>query len=312
VSDVSAILLGAGRSRRLGFDKILSPLAGRPVLSYSLEALGASPHIAEIILVTRPDIEAQAAALAQQWAPGKPCRTVHGGAERQDSVWAGLQASSPSSALALVHDAARPLLTADMIDQLAVAAREHGSAVCARPATDTLKEATPDGLVLRTMDRSKFWQIETPQVFRLTEIIQAYQKVQQEKVAVTDDASVAEHAGLPVRLVTAGLFNLKITRPADWLLLELWLAPSRGADLRLGIHELANQFSPMVGYLPLLKKHAAGNAKLEGYLDKVGEAVQRAEASLRAVQELARQVHPDPSSPSPSSSSSSSPSSSNS
>lgn len=293
MSDISAILLGAGRSRRLGFDKILSPLAGRPVLSYSLEALGASAAIAEIILVTRPDIETQAAALAAQWAPGTPCRMVHGGAERQDSVWAGLQAAAPSSALALIHDAARPLLSAEMIDQLAFTAREHGSAVCARPATDTLKEATPEGLVLRTVDRSKFWQVETPQVFRRAEITEAYQKVQAEGVPVTDDASVAEHVGLPVRLATAGLFNLKITRPADWALLELWLRSARGPALRQGIHDLANKLSPAVGYLPLLEKHGSGSEKFAGYLAKVSEALREAEAALRAVQALAREVHPD-------------------
>jgi 2-C-methyl-D-erythritol 4-phosphate cytidylyltransferase len=293
VSDTSAILLGAGRSRRLGFDKILSPLAGRPVLAYSLEALGASPHIAEIVLVTRPDIEAQAATLARQWAPGKPCRVVHGGAERQDSVWAGLQAASPSSALALIHDAARPLLSAEIIDQLVSLAREHGSAVCARPATDTLKEATPEGRVLRTVDRSKFWQIETPQVFRRADITSAYQKVQAEGVAVTDDASVAEHVGLPVRLVNASPFNLKITRPADWTLLELWLRSARGPELRRGIHELANKLSPAIGYLPLLEKYGSGSEKFATYFARVSEALREAEAALRAVQTLARELHPD-------------------
>lgn len=293
MNDTTAILLGAGRSRRLGFDKILSPLAGRPVLSYSLEALAASPEVKEIIVVTRPDIEQQVAALAARWAGSKPWSTVAGGAERQDSVWAGLQAASRESALALIHDAARPLLTAAMVAELTAAAREKGSAVCARSATDTLKEAEADGRVIRTVDRAKFWQVETPQIFRREAITQAYQEIQGKGVMVTDDASVAEYAGLPVHLVTAGQFNLKITRAADWVLLELWLGTARGLELRRGIHDLANRLSPLVGYLPLLAKYGGQDEKFLGYMAKCGDAVQGAEAAIRQIQMLAREVFPD-------------------
>lgn len=294
MSDTAAILLGAGRSQRLGFDKILTPLAGRPVLTYSLEALAASPHVREVIVVTRPDLAGSVTALAQKWAEKKNWRIVHGGAERQDSVWAGLQAADPACTLALIHDAARPLLTVNMVDELVRAARQHGSAVCARPATDTLKEATSDGQVLNTVDRSRYWQVETPQIFRFQDILEAYRRVQEEGIKVTDDASVAEQVGLPVRLVTAGMFNLKITRPADWRLLELWLNADRGKELRHAIHQLANQLNPAVGYLPLLDKYGAESPQFRGYLEKVASSLQQTETTLHRVQALAREIHSDP------------------
>lgn len=289
----SAILLAAGRSKRLGFDKILTPLAGRPVLAYSLEALARSPEVVEILLVTRPDIAEEVGRIAAETAAGKPWRIVEGGAERQDSVWSGLQAVPQDSGLVAIHDAARPLLTPEMVATLVAAARESGSAVCARPATDTLKEAGADGVVVRTIDRSRFWQVETPQVFERRLITEAYRKVQEEKLPVTDDASAVEITGREVRLVAAGLFNLKITRPADWLLLELWLQRERGASIRTELHQLANVLSPVVGYLPLLEKHGGDSPKFREYVAKTAAAAASAEGALRRVQELVRQVHPD-------------------
>lgn len=290
----SAILLAAGRSRRLGFDKILSPLAGRPVLVYSLEALARSPEVHEIILVTRPDIAATIMDLAATWAPEIPKRVVEGGAERQDSVWAGLQAVQNDADWVLIHDAARPLLTPTMVAELLSAARTHGSAVCARPATDTLKEASPGGEVIGTVDRTRFWQVETPQIFRKSVVEAAYRTVREKGLTITDDASAVEHLGHPVQLVPSGAFNLKITRPADWTLLELWLASPRREELRQSLHGLANQMSPLVGYLPLLQKYGGDEPKFKDYLGKVAQAVSQAEKALGEVQTQVRALHPRP------------------
>ncbi|MDR1190789.1 MAG: 2-C-methyl-D-erythritol 4-phosphate cytidylyltransferase [Verrucomicrobiales bacterium] len=219
----SAILLAAGRSRRLGFDKILTPLAGRPVLHYSLSALKQSPSVAEVIVVTRADLLPQVRALAAAAAGDNPLRFILGGAERQDSVANGLREVSPSAAEVLIHDAARPLLDERVIAATLAVARARGAAVTAHRVTDTLKEADDRQRVTATLDRSKIWAMGTPQIFHRALIVSAYAKVQAERWPVTDDAAAVELSGQPVYLVENPGLNLKITRQTDWDLLELWL-----------------------------------------------------------------------------------------
>lgn len=289
MSGCSAVLLAAGASRRLGFDKILSPLAGRPVLLYSLEALDRSPGISDLVLVTREDTRQAVETLVAGAAPAKPWKVVVGGKERQDSVWNGIQAAA-SSVQILIHDAARPLLTVEMVQALLQAASEGGAAICGRPATDTLKMADAGGLIASTVDRSQFWQVETPQVFRRDWIEQAYREVQEKGLVITDDASAVEHLGLPVRIVTAGAFNLKITRPADWQLLELWLTVQGGSAFRTKVHQLANHANPLVGYLPLLEKYGGNEPKFREYLGKCLQASQILEEGIRELQDSVRHL----------------------
>ncbi|MDR2463984.1 MAG: 2-C-methyl-D-erythritol 4-phosphate cytidylyltransferase [Verrucomicrobiales bacterium] len=219
----SAILLAAGRSRRLGFDKILTPLAGSPVLHYALSALKKSPLIAEVIVVTREDILPRVKEIAAAADGDNPLRFTIGGAERQDSVSNGLREVSASAAEVLIHDAARPLLGERVIADTLTVAREHGAAVTAHRANDTLKIADDQQRVTATLDRSKIWAMGTPQIFHRDLIVSAYAKVQAEKLPITDDASAVELLGRSVRLVENHGLNLKITRQADWELLELWL-----------------------------------------------------------------------------------------
>ncbi|MDX6766750.1 MAG: 2-C-methyl-D-erythritol 4-phosphate cytidylyltransferase [Candidatus Methylacidiphilales bacterium] len=287
MNDCSAVLLAGGASRRLGFDKILSPLAGKPVLAYSLEALDHSPSVSEIVLVAREDTREAITRLAGGAGLAKPWRVVTGGVERQDSVWNGIQATS-ATAMVLIHDAARPLLTPGMVADLVAATRESGAVICGRPATDTLKLADSSGWIESTVDRSKYWQVETPQVFRRDWIERAYREVQEQKVNVTDDASAVERLGLPVRIVTAGAFNLKITRPADWQMLELWLSIRTGSSLRAAVHALANQASPLLGYLPLLQKYGSTEPKFIDYWEKCLKASEQIEEQLRVLQEMIR------------------------
>lgn len=296
MSGCSAVLLAAGASRRLGFDKILSPLAGKPVLLYALEALGQSVGITDIVLVSREDTAEAVSRLAAGAGLRKPWKVVAGGKERQDSVWNGIRESGPSD-FVLIHDAARPLLDVSMVETLLAAARESGAVICGRPATDTLKVADGEGRIESTVDRTKFWQVETPQVFRRELIERAYREVQEQGIAITDDASAVERLGEPVKIVTAGSFNLKITRPADWQLLELWLTFQRGSEFRKAVHQLANQASPLLGYLPLLEKYGGQDPKFAGYLGKCLTAGQGLEASVRVLQETVHRLEKDKTGP---------------
>jgi len=293
MSYCSAILLAAGRSQRLGFDKILTPLAGRPVLFYSFEALWDSPDVQEIIVMTRADLLNQVEFMLSDFGKRKPVSVRIGGAERQDSVWAGLQSASPQATEVLIHDAARPLLTSELIATLLAKARESGSAVAAQKATDTIKIASPDGLVDQTPDRSKIWQVQTPQVFKKEFVHEAYAKVQEDKAAITDDASAVERLGLPVYLVESKTPNLKITRMDDWENLERLFREKRGKEFRQKIHDVSNLMSPLFGYLPLLKKYGGSDPKFVEYQNKILEGNSHLQGAVQELQKLARELFPD-------------------
>lgn len=293
MSYCSAILLAAGRSQRLGFDKILTPLGGQPVLHYSFTALMESPGIQEIHVMTRVDLVDRVKEILGSYRKTKPVHVRAGGQERQDSVWAGLQAISYEATEVLIHDAARPLLTGELIETLLARAREGGSAVAAQRATDTLKVADETGWVGMTLDRSKIWQVQTPQVFSRELIVNAYAKVQEEKAAITDDASAVERLEQQVLLVESKTPNLKITRLEDWENLERLFREKRGRELRRRVHDVSNLMSPLVGYLPLLKKYGGSDAKFSGYLEKFEEGSRQLQVLAQELQKLGRELFPD-------------------
>jgi 2-C-methyl-D-erythritol 4-phosphate cytidylyltransferase len=280
----AAVLLAAGSGRRLGFDKVLTPLAGRPVLEYSLGALLEAPEVDEIRVMTREDILAAVEQLVRGLRPGKPVVVARGGAERRDSVMAGLEGLGEGVEWVLIHDAARPLLTAEGVGRVLAAAREHGSAVCGRPATDTLKWCEDGETVARTLDRSRVWQVETPQVFRRVEILEAYRLALARGGEVTDDASAMEAAGRTVRLFPVEQANLKITRAADWELLGILLGRGVWSEVRRLVHRINNALTPLAGYLPLLGRERFSE---EGRLRMERLATGSAEA-LGALAELQR------------------------
>jgi len=289
--DCSAILLAAGRSRRLGFDKVLTPLGGKPAVCHSLETLASSPAIARITLVTRPDIEGQIADLAGKIVTAKPWKIVHGGVERQDSVAAGL-AQSGDEPYVLIHDSARVLLTQSIIDQVLDAARKTGGAVAASKATDTIKQSTPEGIVEKTLDRSKLWTIQTPQIFRRDLICRAMENAEVKKIAMTDDASALEALGLPVQCVDVAQLNLKITRENDWGLLELWLGMEDLSAIRRLLHDVSNLTNPLIGYIPLLEKHRGSEEKFQNYLATVKTSASALQETLKKLQILSQKSLP--------------------
>jgi 2-C-methyl-D-erythritol 4-phosphate cytidylyltransferase len=287
----SAVLLAAGSSRRLGFDKILTPLAGKPVVLYTLEALARSPSITEILLVTRADIMGKMGEVCRQGGIGEggtPVRILAGGSERQDSVWAGLSAVSSSSGTVLIHDAARPLLTEAIIERSITQAEEKGSAICAHKASDTIKEAGVEGEVERTLDRSRLWQMQTPQTFRKELIVEAYTEVIRRGLAITDDASALEAVGGRVWLMESAEPNLKITRQADWEMLESLLSWGQRLELRARLHHLANALSPLGGYAFLLEKYGSKDGKFAVYFEKFQAGLSESEKRYREMHDWVR------------------------
>ncbi len=231
----TAIVAAGGSGRRMGGScpKQFLPLAGRPVLRHTLERLSASPEISAMILVLPPAELAVGERLAA--GLGVPCTVVAGGASRQESVRNGCEAAQGADIL-LVHDGARPLVTADLVGRVARAAAEHGAAIAAVPAKDTLKEVDGAGRILRTIDRAVVWQAQTPQAARRDLLLRAFAVAEADGFVGTDEAALLEHAGIPVTVVQGDPNNLKITVPADLQAAERLLGGngSPAAAVRVG------------------------------------------------------------------------------
>lgn len=208
---VSAIIVAAGASRRMGFDKLSYRLpGGKTVLETSAAAFAAHPQVDELILVAGGNLPACQAIAA---ACPKPCTVVGGGATRADSVCSGLRAAKGQ--LVAIHDAARPFVSERVITDALAEAEAMGAAAPAVAVKDTIKIAK-DGAVVQTPDRATLFAVQTPQCFRRNLYWQALEAVQGEKAhLVTDDCSLFELAGLPVHLTQGDYANLKITTKED-------------------------------------------------------------------------------------------------
>ena len=223
---VAALVLGAGRGERLGLDvpKAFVPLAGRPLLAHALEALCACEAIERVVPVVpealRAGLPEQLGALA---AHPKLAPAVAGGAERQDSLRAGLDALGDGFGWVAVHDAARPLVRSEAISRVVAAACEHGAALLAAPAPDTIKRVR-GGVVAETPPREECFAAQTPQVFRVEWLREGLEKAASEGRVATDCSQLVEALGIRVHVVPGDADNRKITEPADLLLAERLIA----------------------------------------------------------------------------------------
>jgi 2-C-methyl-D-erythritol 4-phosphate cytidylyltransferase len=212
----SAILVAAGSSRRMGFDKLAAELAGVPVLRRTLDAFLAAGSISEVVVVC-PE---------ERWTLlggedfSKPVRRVDGGENRQDSVVAGLGALALGANFVAVHDGARPLVSPDDIDRCVAEAQENRAAALARRVTETLKRSDSLDFSTEGVSRDHLWFMETPQVFEIPLLVDSYTDVAARGLTVTDEVSVMEAVGVRVKLVESTRPNLKITTPADLALAE--------------------------------------------------------------------------------------------
>ncbi|MBL67090.1 MAG: 2-C-methyl-D-erythritol 4-phosphate cytidylyltransferase [Verrucomicrobiales bacterium] len=213
----SAVIVAAGSATRMGegVDKLFLELAGKPVVGHTWSRFDALDVIDETIVVVREGREDEFNVLANSMELRKPFRLALGGAERQDSVWNGLEAVSSGAELVAIQDGARPCTDPGLIADTLAAAGEIGAAVAATRVTDTIKEADPDGRIAGTMDREKLRAVQTPQCFRVQILRKALAAVREQGLVITDDTAACELIGQPVALIESALPNPKITNPAD-------------------------------------------------------------------------------------------------
>lgn len=216
MSRTSAIIVAAGAGKRFGEMKQFAYLRGKPVLEWTLERFQAHAEVDAVVLVL-PD-EQDLKHYRMRYA--KIVDIVRGGERRQDSVWQGfrlLDASAPE--VVLIHDGARPLVGADLISRVIAAARADGAAVPILPVDETIKEVQ-DGRVVGTIDRSRFARAQTPQGFRYDVLKKALETARRDRFFGTDEAMLAERAGIQVSVVRGEPRNIKITTPVDLKIAE--------------------------------------------------------------------------------------------
>jgi 2-C-methyl-D-erythritol 4-phosphate cytidylyltransferase len=208
-----ALVVAAGRGERLGqpVPKAFAILAGRPMVEWSLAALRQVAAVTEIVV-----------ALPEGVAAPEGVVGVAGGEQRSHSVRAALAAAAAGDDVVVVHDAARPLVTPELVAACIDALGDADAVIAAAPVTDTIKECA-EGRVVRTLDRSRLWAVQTPQVFRRAALERALDQADHVVGAATDDASLIEAMGGTVRVVAAPRDNLKVTTELDLRVAEILL-----------------------------------------------------------------------------------------
>jgi 2-C-methyl-D-erythritol 4-phosphate cytidylyltransferase len=210
-----ALLVAAGRGERLGTGgpKAFVMLGGRPMLQWSIDALAKVDEVDRIVVALPPGVHAPPGTIG-----------VPGGTERSHSVRAALREAGECE-IVIVHDAARPMVTPEIVQDCldTLAAHDCDGAIAAAPVTDTIKESRGEEVV-RTLDRTALWAVQTPQAFNRAALERALDRDDTELAAATDDASLVESGGGTVRLVPAPRENLKVTTPLDLRVAELLLA----------------------------------------------------------------------------------------
>jgi 2-C-methyl-D-erythritol 4-phosphate cytidylyltransferase/2-C-methyl-D-erythritol 2,4-cyclodiphosphate synthase len=279
----AAVVVAAGRGTRLGaLDKVLLPLAGRPMLAWSLAALEEAETIGPVVVVAGAHTLEAVARLVREEDFAKVRAVVAGGERRQDSVAAGLAALPEETAVVVIHDGARPLAEAELFDRCARAAAESGAAIVAAPVSDTLKRVA-DGVITGTVDRTGLWAAQTPQAFRQETLRRVIAASMGE--TVTDEARLFEIADVPVAIVPASSANLKVTHPEDVAVADALLRARGGAPdaerpllTRVGIGYDAHRFASgrrlMLGGVEIPHDQGlAGHSDADVLLHAIADAV---------------------------------------
>jgi 2-C-methyl-D-erythritol 4-phosphate cytidylyltransferase len=221
---LSAIIVAAGSSQRMGFDKLLALLGDKPVLVHTIDAFERTESVAEIIIAGRAERLKEFEELVRQNHFRKVRHIIRGGEQRQDSVRAGLEKLSAGADFVAVHDAARPLVVPGQIERVFALARAQGGAALAEPITNTLKRADEHGVVTGGVPRENLYAMQTPQIFSRELLVRAYEAVTRDNLTITDEVSAVEHLGKKVVLLPNEEWNVKITYPRDLLLAQAVLA----------------------------------------------------------------------------------------
>lgn len=221
---ISAIIVAAGSSRRMGFDKLEADLCGESVLTRSILAFQNCEDVGEIIVVTNPEKFDSISSDAERLGITKFAAAIPGGSERHLSVSAGIERVSGEYELVAVHDGARPLVSSAEISRCGSVAKASGGASLAHRVADTLKKANSENEVIGAVPRDDLWAMETPQIFQVPLLKKAYAAVLERDTLVTDEVSALETIGHRVRLVENHEPNLKITVPGDLVVAEAILS----------------------------------------------------------------------------------------
>jgi 2-C-methyl-D-erythritol 4-phosphate cytidylyltransferase len=219
---LSVIIPAGGQGLRMGakVPKQFIELKGKPIIHYTIAVFEALDWVNEIILCVP---QAEVSQVQKEMANRAKVKVEVGGEKRQDSVYNGLKAVNKSSGYVAVHDGVRPFITEEIIKTVFEAAKQFGAAVAAIPVNDTLKRADGEGLLQENVDRENLWRMQTPQIFKLELLLEAMKKAQSESFYGTDEGSLIQFIGKPVKFILGSEFNIKITRPEDLILGE-WIA----------------------------------------------------------------------------------------
>ena len=223
---VTALVVAAGQGKRFGgpVSKQFVALHGKPLLYYTLRVFEQCAEIDTILAVLPPPRMQTLRSEIEGWGLRKFAGAVAGGAERHDSVCAGLAALPGDCTWVAIHDGVRPLVTPEVIGRTIAAAQRSGAAIAAVPPKDTVKRIDNDEIV-ETIDRRTLVMVQTPQVFRIDLIRRAYQHARETGSFFTDDAALVEAIGYPVKYVMGDYRNIKITSPEDWVFVQAFLEP---------------------------------------------------------------------------------------
>lgn len=215
-NNLGIIIVAGGSGSRYGTkNKLMEMMSGFPLFIHSVRQFqDCCPNRNFILVVPEKELNLFREKI-QMYLPGLEVILVAGGQTRGNSVWNGLQALDTAAEYVAVHDAARPLATDFLLGECLAAAVKFGGAIPGKPLNDTLKKTGKDGKVIATIPRDGLWRIETPQVFRTKELIEAYRNAILQQLEFTDDAGVMEIAGHPVYIVYNPDNNVKITCPED-------------------------------------------------------------------------------------------------
>ncbi|QDP38862.1 2-C-methyl-D-erythritol 4-phosphate cytidylyltransferase [Radiobacillus deserti] len=213
--EYQAIVLAAGEGKRMnaGENKQFVVIGKKPLIIHTLDVFSKDPWCSSIILVVSRKDRDRIEDLLDRYKPSKEIKIAIGGAERQESVYLGLQAMENKDTIVFIHDGARPFVSTESLHLLAEAAYAHKAALLAVPVTDTIKQR--NGQTLHTLDRKTLWAAQTPQAFQYDIIFNAHQRAAEDNFLGTDDTSLVERLNIPVEIVMGSYDNMKLTTPED-------------------------------------------------------------------------------------------------
>ena len=284
-AQVSVIIPAAGfgvRFKSRGENKLYSPIAGKPLIAYVLNAFDTAPSVREMILAVRPGTQVEfRKEILSQFKIKKPVHLVSGGKTRAESVWNALRQVSKSSDYVCIHDGARPLVQTDWVEQLIHNLNGWDGVVWGRRSIPTVKAFDPGtGEIKRTLDRTQLFEAETPQLFKKSVLIKAYQTLEARAFQATDDASLVEAAGGRVKAVTHSNSNIKVTTPQDLNVVRALIGKSQNLKFGLGFdrHSLKPKRTFYLGGLRIPSQagpigHSDGDPLLHAVTDAILGAV---------------------------------------